>query len=252
MKKRLGTIAILMVGMAAAAWAQQSAPQAGDGQRSGRGWGGGMGRGMGSGMRIGGTVTEVASDHYTIKNEQGETWTVHYSANTRVMKQPPRPQGDNSTADGQGQFRMGPPEQIKASDIKVGDVIAAGGEVDEANKSVGAMFVMQLDPETAKRMREMQANFGKTWLMGRVTAVNETTVTLHSGIDNADHSFTADENTTFRRRRDPITLGDIQVGDNVRVEGAMKDGKFIATSVGVMMPPMQGGPARPRGDVPPQ
>jgi hypothetical protein len=197
-----------------------------------------------------GTVTEVTGDHFTIKSEQGESWTVHYSANTRVMKQGPRPQGD--APGGQGQFRMGAPEQIKAADIKVGDVITAGGQVDQDAKSVGAVFVMQLDPETAKRMREMQANFGKTWLMGRVTSVNETTLTLHSAIDNADHSFTADENTTFRRRRDPITLGDIQVGDNVRVEGAIKDGKFVATTVGVMMPPMQGGPAKPRGDVPPQ
>jgi preprotein translocase subunit YajC len=249
MKMRSWTVAVLMAGMALAGLAQDATQQPGEGQRQGRGFGTGMGRGMGMGMGRGvaGTVTEVASDHFTIKNEQGETWTVHYSANTRVMKQPPRAA---NAQPGEGERQM--PQQIKATDIKVGDVIAAGGEVDQAGKSVGAMFVMQVDPERAKQMREMQANFGKTWLMGRVTAINETTVTLHSGVDNADHSFTADENTTFRRRRDPITLGDIQVGDNVRVEGAMKDGKFLATSVGVMAPPMQGGPARPRGDVPPQ
>ena len=44
-------------------------------------------------------------------------------------------------------------------------------------------------------------------------------VTLQGGPDNAAHTFVADENTTFRKRRDPITLGDIQVGDMVRVEG---------------------------------
>jgi hypothetical protein len=57
-------------------------------------------------------------------------------------------------------------------------------------------------------------------------------------LDNATHSFVADENTTFRKRREPITLADVQVGDNVRVEGAIKDGGILATTVVVMgMPP---------------
>jgi preprotein translocase subunit YajC len=244
MTVRIWAVAVLTASMAAAGWAQQPATQGEDGQQQGQGFGRGMGRGMGMGRGISGTVTEVAADHYTIKNEQGEVWTVHYSANTRVMKQLPRPA---DAKPGEGERQM--PQQIKPNDIKVGDVIAAGGEVDQTGKSVGAMFVMQVDPERAKQMREMQANFGKTWLMGRVTAINETAVTVHSGVDNADHTFTADENTAFRRRRDPITLADMQVGDNVRVEGAMKDGKFVASTVGVMMPPMQGGPAkRPPGE----
>ena len=46
----------------------------------------------------------------------------------------------------------------------------------------------------------------------------------------------------FRKRRDPITLADIQVGDMVRAEGAVKDGTFVATSVAVMGPPMNGAP----------
>ena len=51
----------------------------------------------------------------------------------------------------------------------------------------------------------------------------------------------ADENTSFRKRRDPITLADVQVGDMVRVEGAVKDGTFVATTVAVMVPPPNGG-----------
>lgn len=143
-----------------------------------------------------------------------------------------------------------PPTPIKATDIKVGDAITAMGEVDSTAKSIGAVMVMQLDPETARRMEEMRANFGKTWLMGRVTAIKDTSVTLESGVDNAAHTFFADENTTFRRRRDPITLADIQPGDNVRVEGAIKNGQFVATSVNVMMPPAEGGPARRPGPTP--
>jgi hypothetical protein len=59
-------------------------------------------------------------------------------------------------------------------------------------------------------------------------------------VDNAAHAFVADEDTTFRKRREPITLADVHAGDTVRVEGAVKDGIFIAASVAVMVMP-QGG-----------
>jgi hypothetical protein len=58
--------------------------------------------------------------------------------------------------------------------------------------------------------------------------------------DKAAHSFVADENTVFRKRREPITLGDIQVGDAVRAEGAVKDGIFLATTVTAMTVPPEG------------
>jgi hypothetical protein len=115
------------------------------------------------------------------------------------------------------------------------------GEVDANAKSVGAVAIVQLDPERAKQMREMQANYGKTWIMGKVTAIDGVKVTLMGALDEKAHSFVADENTTFRKRRDPITLADIQVGDTVRAEGAIKEGLFLATSVNAMSPP-QGGP----------
>jgi len=195
---------------------------------------------MGHGMM--GTVTAVAPDHYTVKNENGETYTVNYSANTRVVKQP----GQRVGADG---IRV-QPEEIKASDIKVGDAIMAEGEVDATAKSVGAMMVVKISPERAQQMKEMQANFGKTWLMGRVTAISDTKVTLQSPVDDAEHSFVADENTSFRRRREPVTLADVQVGANVRVDGAVKEGVFVASSVMVMAPPATGGPAMREGPPP--
>src|SRR5580658_5235794 len=54
---------------------------------------GGRGRGMGGfpggGRGVLGSVTEVTADHYTIKTDNGETYTVHFSANTRIVKQAP-------------------------------------------------------------------------------------------------------------------------------------------------------------------
>jgi hypothetical protein len=215
-----------------------------------------------------GTVTEVAADHYTIKTEAGESYTVHFSANTRIIKMLAGMRGPGGSGQGRGGGQgmgggmgtgvgggMGrggnPPEQIKAADIKVGDAIAAMGEVDATARSVGAVFIAQIDPERAKQMQEMQANYGKTWIMGKVTAIDGVKVTLLGSMENLPLVFVADENTTFRKRRDPITLADIQVGDNVRAEGALKDGTFTATTVNVMGMPQGGTPSVPR-NAPPQ
>jgi hypothetical protein len=289
MKLRLLPAMFAVLVLAAAAAAQDpgsaSAPGQNSNQNSGQGNGGGYGQrggrggGMGGGGGMGmmsrgviGTVTEVAADHYTIKTEMGEMYTVRYSASTRITKQPAGMRGPGGGGGGQGTGGGGgygrggnggggnPPQQIKAADIKVGDAIAAAGDIDATAKSVGATRIVQLDPDAAKRMQEMVANYGKTWLQGKVTAINGTTITLTGALDNAPHTVVADENTTFRRRRDPITLADIQVGDAVGAEGALKDGVFTATAVNMMggpppagsTGPSSGAPSGPTTGAPPQ
>ena len=280
MKLRLLPAMFAVVVLAAAAVAQDPGTVPPTSQNSnqnpGRGNGGGYGQrggrgGMGGGNRLMGTVTEVGADHYTIKTETGDVYTVHFSTNTRITKQPAGMRGPGAGGGGGGQGNGGgggygrggngggyggggnPPQEIKATDIKVGDAIAAAGDIDATAKSVGAMRIVQLDPETAKRMQELAASFGKTWLGGKVTAINGTTITLTGSLDNAPHTVVADENTTFRRRRDPITLADIQVGDTVRVEGAVKGDVFAATVVGVgggMGGPAPNGPSGPPSGAP--
>ncbi len=242
----------------------------GYGQRGGRG--GGMGGGAGMmmmGRGLMGTVTDVAADHYTIKTDAGDVYTVHFTADTRIFKQVARQRGPGEGAgagDGQGQGRGqgsgggggrgygggNPPQQIKSSDIKVGDAIDVMGSVDATSKSAAATRIAQLDPAVVQQYRAMEADFGKTWLMGKVTAIDGAKITLTGVIDNAPHSVVADENTSFRKRRDPITLADIQVGDTVRADGAVKDGVFTASSVNVFG--MGGGetPTVPRGGDAPQ
>jgi len=257
MKVRLLSLVALAIAFTATAQDAPTTPTptqpAGRGQAQGQGrgggrggWGGGGGGMMGRGVL--GTVTEVAADHYTVKTDAGLTYTIHYSVNTRILKQQPGTGGPGSGNGGQRSEGGGnPPQPIKPTDIKVGDAITAMGEVDANAKSVGAVAVIQLDPERAKQLREMQANYGKTWIAGKVTAIDGVKVTVMGAFDNTTHSFVADENTTFRKRRDPITLGDIQVGDTIRVEGALKDGTFLATTVNAMGQPPVGGPAAAGG-----
>ena len=283
MNHRLLVAVVLGFAIISAARSQDaSVPPSGAGQQGGgRGQRGAMGGMMGRGVT--GTVTEVAADHYTVKTATGENYTIHYSANTRFMKQTAGAGGgvngqgngagwrgqrngqNGPPADGQaggsGGRMMGgnPPQQIKSTDIKVGDAVAAMGEVDATAKSVGAVAVLELDPQRAKQMQEMEADYGKTWLMGKVTAINDVQVTLQGSVDNAPHTFVADENTTFRERNNPVTLADIHNDDTLRVEGSVKNGVFTATTVNVMrMPdgprgPRNGGNAAAPGNVaPPQ
>jgi hypothetical protein len=199
--------------------------------------------GMG-GRGVAGTVTAVAPDHYVVKTEDGPIYTVHFSANTQILKQAVQRQGSGGGGE-RGHRDQSPPQIIKSTDIKVGDTVAAMGEVDSTARSVGAVTVVLVDPERARQMREMAANYGKTWLMGKVTAVDGVKVTLQ-GRDNATHVIQADENTTFRKHREPVTLADVQVGDMVRAEGALKGETFVATSVLVMGMPPGGTPTVPR------
>jgi hypothetical protein len=217
--------------------------------------------GMAGGRGLMGTVTEVAADHFMVKTVAGGVYTVHFSANTRFMKQPPgqRSPGGRGAQGRGGGMGMGmgmarggnPPQEIKATDIKVGAAVGAMGELDVNAKSMGAVAILQLEPERARQMAELQANYGKTWIQGKVTAIDGVKVTVMGSIDNAAHDLVADENTTFRKRREPITLADIQVGDMVRADGAIKDGTFTATAVTVMEMMQRGTPSVPP-NAPPQ
>jgi hypothetical protein len=257
MKLRVFLPTLAVLALAFSSSAQDPGPPPNPGQDSGAGNTGGYGQRGGRGGMMGrglmGVVTEVAADRYTIKTETGDVYTVLFTANTRIFKQPSGARGPGGEGGGQGAGggygrgdRGNPPQEIKATDIKVGDSLRVMGEIDTTAKSVTAMRIVQLDPEAAKRMQQEAASFGKTWLQGKVTAIDGATLTLTGMLDNAAHTVVADENTTFRRRRDPVTLADIHVGDTIRVEGAMKNGVFAATTVN--LGGSAGGPGGPPPD----
>lgn len=261
MKFRLALALVFGMALSAAVFAQDqnsipdqnSAPSTaqgdGYGRRGGRGFGG-MGM-MGRG--IDGTVTEVAADHFVVKTFSGDTYTVNFGDNTRVMKMQGGMGGRGMRRSGGGGMGGrrggmgggGGATPIKATDIKTGDAIMARGEINSSAKTVGAVAIIQLDPQVAQRMQQMVADYGKTWLMGRVTAIEGTKLTLMGSQDNAEHSFVVNENTEFRERRNPITLADVKTGDMVRVEGALSSDTFIASMVNVMRPPQGRGPGGP-------
>lgn len=200
----------------------------------------GRGPGMGTmfgpnGGGTGGTVTAINGNEITVKNEQGEIYKIQTSPNTHFRKNR---------------------DEARLSDIKVGDTVMAAGNLDDQAKSVGAVFVAILDPEQAARMQKMRADFGKTWTVGKVTAIHDLTLTLERP-DKVTQTITVDENTSFRRggrgNAEDITFPDIKVGDNVRATGALQGNTFMATNLAVMPPgQMRYMQRNGRGPTPPQ
>ncbi len=223
-------LGILAIGLAAGApggWAQ------GGGQGANRGRFAGM-------QRARGEVTAVFGDTFTMKTDEGATLQVVTTENTRMMK-------------GRGQM-------LKVGDLKVGDGVMAAGMLDAAHSTLHAAMVFVVD---AAQMEAMKANLGKTYIVGRVTAIDMDNARMT--VERTDHvaqTIGFDETTSFRKGGramggmfgggaggmgaggggaaaaaaggESITLADIKVGEMVRGTGSVKNGIFVPTELVVM------------------
>jgi len=193
------------------------------------------GRAQFAGMeRVVGTVVSVAGDVVTVKAEDGSVYKLATTPNTRLIE---------------GQA------PVKVADLKAGDGAMALGNMDAPNKTLHAALVMVTDADTLKKMRE---NLGKTYISGRVTAIDldnlKMTVMRPDGVSQ---TIGFDESTSFKRGGrmgrgnfaargagaatpleggESITLADIKVGDNVVGTGSLKGGVFVPGQLNVAEP----------------
>jgi hypothetical protein len=188
--------------------------------------GDGMGRAFGRGNGVRGTVTAAGASSFTIRTDEGDTYQVLYSPNTRMVKDR---------------------QPIAAADVHVGDMLMAGGLVDAKAKTVGAVIIVDIDANEVRKAREA---FGKTWVVGKVTAIHELKITIERAGDKQAQIVAVDENTSFRKRREDVTLADVKVGDMISAEGALRANTFLATTLRVM-PPGAGHPNGPGQPVAP-
>jgi hypothetical protein len=202
------------------------------------------------GQMVRGTVTATAADHLTVKTDAGEVYQVSLSANTRLTKDR---------------------QPVKLLDVKVGDGVGAMGVLDPATKTVHAVFVGVVDAEQVKKARE---NMGKTYITGKVTAIDleglKLTIERPDGVSQV---IAVDEQTSFKRggrgmaamasgagvmdvpggqprgngagagagtgnstSGESITFADVKVGDAIAGRGGLKSGVFVPTELGVMNP----------------
>src|SRR6185437_2775271 len=155
-----------------------------------------------------GDVTAIIGNNITVKTEEGEAYTVETGPNTRFRKQR---------------------DSIQISDLHTGDMIAAIGDKDVKARTVGAVFVMVIDKA---RYEQMRAEFGKTWTAGVVQSIEGTNIVIKRA-DGQTQTIAVDENSSFRKRREDITLPDIKPGDTIGARGALHNGAFLATLVNV-------------------
>jgi hypothetical protein len=227
----------LVVGTGSILRAQAGAPS----QEEGRAAFAGM-------QRVAGEVTGVAGSTLTVKTEDGGTMQIVTTDNTRVM--------------------MGRGVTVKIADLKVGDGVTAAGNLDAPNKTLHAAMVFAVD---AAQVKEMKENLGKTYIVGKVTAIDMDNAKMT--VERPDHvtqTIGFDESTSFQRGGrgagrsgagggmaaggmaqgaapveggESITLADIKVGDVVRGTGVVKSGTFVPKQL-VVGTPGQGGRRR--------
>ncbi|MDE3061584.1 MAG: hypothetical protein KGJ51_00845 [Acidobacteriota bacterium] len=206
-----------------------------------------------------GTVTSVSADHFAVRTEKGVRASVYFNANTRIVAQH-LPENAAQPVDCMAMAEAGELEgtmqPVKPDAIQRRDVIVAGGRVDAATGQVGAVVIARLDPVCAKQAQQRAKAYGKTWLAGRVTAIEGNRVTLETVMDPEPVSFIVTGATVVQRQGTTTPAGALQAGDRIRVEGMRRGGVFTAKSIAVMggerFPRPRGGPVLPRGGEPPQ
>jgi hypothetical protein len=222
------------------------------------GGGGGQGGGRGGfgggqmGQRVQGTVTAATGNMVTIQTQTGDSYEVTAADNARIM-------------------RSG--QSIKLSDIKPGDNVTATGQVDATKKTVQATMISDVDAAT---LAKAVANMGKTYIIGRIAAIDADNLKLTvTRTDTVSQVIAVDDGTSFQRGTsgvqadvvaagalstgggfggrgmgggrggaqattppapESITLADIKVGDTVMATGALKNGAFTALKMGVSAP----------------
>ena len=147
------------------------------GQGGGRGGFGGGGFGGGQmGPPVQGTVTAVTADRLTLKTQAGDSYDVTVTATARIMK-------------------AGQP--IKLSDVKPGDEVTARGTVDTSKKTVQAMMLTDVN---AAMLAKAMENLGKSYIIGRITAIDTDNLKLTvMRSDKVSQTIALDDGTSFQR-----------------------------------------------------
>lgn len=157
-------------------------------------------------------VTAATTGNFLVRTEQGENYKVFYGPNTRIMKDR---------------------QPISANEIHLGDELIAAGQLDRKAKTLGAVLLYDVD---AAEVRKARQGLGKTWTAGKVTSIHDLSIIIEVIDSKQTQRIMVDENTSFRKQKESVTLGDIKVGDFISARGALHDGAFLATVLRVVEP----------------
>lgn len=233
-KKIVRSIPILLVFLLAGSLAAQQnpptpPPTSTPGQDQGR-------RGMGGPPPVLGTITSVGVDRFEIKTPDGATQTVMINDQTHYRQR----------VEGQQQ-----PQELALEDLKVGDHVMVRG-TPNADKQVVAVGVNRITAEQFQRFQSFAAQGGPggpgagnwgpggggpgggpmegTRAGGEITSIKGNQITVQSR-RAGERMIVVNDQTTFNKDGQTVTLKDLKVGDRIFAMGKEVDGKFVATEV---------------------
>jgi hypothetical protein len=201
MKIHMKTIALLVVVSCGAMLAQTPTTATQDGAAMGAPSQGTHHHGTG------GTITAIEAGKLTLKTFDGKTESVILSDKTQfhVDRQP-----------------------AKLSDFKVGDAVLIRGEAAGENEWQAEVVAKRANNAGEAEFREA---LGKRFIVGEIKAINGVQLTILRP-DGVTQNITVDENTSFRKEGESVTLADFKVGDHVFGRGEVKDGIFVPAVLG--------------------
>lgn len=214
-----------------------------------------------SGQMVRGTVTAATADHLTLKTEAGEIYQVSVSANTRLSKdRQPVKTADIKVGDVVGAMGVldAPTKTVHAVFVGVMDA----EQVKRARENMGKTYIT--GKVTAIDMDALKVTVMRTDGVSQVIAVDEQTsfkrggrgmMALANGAGPIEMGVpgggggrgtgAGNGNGEPPGGRnggggESITFADVKVGDIVAGRGALKNGVFVPTELGVMDPAAMG------------
>jgi hypothetical protein len=198
---------------------------------------------MGGPRPVMGTITSVGVDRFEIKKPDGTTQTVMVSDQTHFRQ---RQEGQQ------------PPQELQLEDLKVGDHVIVRG-TPNADKQVAAMFVNRITEERFKNFQSgggpggggpgggqggpgggggwgqgggggMGPGGGGPMAGGEIVSINGNQIKVQSR-RGGERIIVVNDQTTFTKQGQTITLKDLKVGDRIFASGKETNGQFVATEV---------------------
>ncbi|MGB6676788.1 MAG: DUF5666 domain-containing protein [Terriglobales bacterium] len=179
----------------------QSAPSAQDGHRNGQ-------RPPG----IAGTITAMDAHSITLKTRDGQTAQV--------------------ALDDKTQYRKGR-EAATPGDLKVGDTVFVRGEKTGENAWQAAVIGSRGQNDGSGG--NFAEGMGKRFIAGEIKSIDGTQLTIQRP-DGVTQKISVDEDTSFRKNGESITLADLKRGDHVFGRGELKNDVFVPAVLNVGQP----------------
>jgi hypothetical protein len=227
----------------------------------------GGGAAFAGGQMVRGTVTAVTSEQLTVKTDAGEVYQVSLSANTRLSKErQPVKVADIKVGDGVGAMGVLDPatktvhavfvsvidaEQVKKARENMGKTYITG-KVTAIDMDALKLTVMRPDGVSQVIGVDEQTSFKRGGRGMAAIASGGGVVEMGSGGTGARGNGagagssagsgmgTGNAGVGAGGGGESITFADVKVGDSVAGRGALKNGLFVPTELGVMDPAAMG------------